>query len=142
MQFKTRMNLVLFQWWNPKVRPDNSMDEYWDEMIYKEDLELAKNSKFKSNIFELEGQWNEYKIIKQLNITLRVKNNCLKPINSDGLYFGDKVEVIPNEQNSFRIGIIFSLEYHYKEKKILYYLTDLNNKELKKRYFSEDLIKI
>ncbi|MGB4775017.1 MAG: hypothetical protein WBP45_07595 [Daejeonella sp.] len=136
------MELVIFQWWHPDVRPDHQRDAYWDDMIHKEDLRIAYDFKFPFSIFKVMGEQGSFIIIKHLNCSLRVKKECLKYIKDEGFYIGDKVELISKDcSNIVKKGIIHTLTYHYQQERLYYYLTDLDNKKLKKRYLSDDLQK-
>lgn len=137
-----KTDLVIFQWWHPSIRPDKSNDNYWDSMIHKDDLQIAYDNKFKSNIFCVTGQEKEFIVLKQGDSSLRVKNECLTHINYEGFYLGDKINVLSkNEKNIVHVGYIENLSYHFKEKRLSYFLTDLDNKKLTKRYFSDDIEK-
>lgn len=112
-------------------------------MIHKEDLQTAYDYKFKSSIFCVVGQENEFVILKQLDTSLRVKNDCLKHIAYEGFYLGDKVKVLSKDgKNTPKDGFIENLCYHFKEKRLSYFLTGLDSKKLTKRYFSDDIEKV
>ncbi|MFM9949047.1 MAG: hypothetical protein ACKV1O_13990 [Saprospiraceae bacterium] len=137
------MNLIIFQWWPPVVRPDHKMDAYWDDMIHKDDLAVVYSTKLKTNIFQLTGQEGAYFIIQQSEITLRVKSACLKNILYEGFYLGDKVQVIENNnKNTPKTGTISTLFYHFKSSRLCYHLLDEKGKRLKKQYFSDDFEKL
>lgn len=137
------IDLVIFQWWHPSIRPDKSNDIYWDSMIHKEDLQIAYDYKFKTNIFCVAGQEKGFILLKQHDISLRVKIDCLKHINYEGFYLADKVNILSkNGKNTPKVGYIENLSYHFIKKRLSYVLTDLNNKKLTKRYFSDDIKKV
>lgn len=138
-----KIELVIFQWLHPNLRPDKLNDKYWESMIHAEDLQIAYDHDFKSNIFFVTGQENEFYILNQFDTYLRVKEDCLKHINYEGFYLEDRVNVISqNEKNTPKVAYIENIFYHFKKERISYFLNELNHKKITKRYFSYDLEKI
>lgn len=135
------MKLIMFNWWHPDVRPDGTNDDYWDKMIHNNDLEKAYGVKFISNIFKEVGQEDNFVLISQLTDIIRVRRDCVENVDYEGLFFGDKVNVV-GSNNTPRQGTIYRVYYHDKNKKLWYEILDSNGRKISKRYFAADLKKI
>lgn len=140
------MKLFRLNWWPKSVRPDSSDDEFWDSMIYPEDLNIMETGVFNGNIFNLVGENEDYIQITDGTNYIRInrskKEECLASVSFEGFFFGDWVQVKSLKgKNTVRQGEIYYMFYHHKDERIVYHIRSNDGKKIKKQYYSKDLQK-
>lgn len=136
------MEYGLYNWWPKSVRPDETMDEDLDSMIHPKDIQLANEVNPIGKVFIKTGTEDNYIVIEFGEHRLRVTPDNWEPIKGDGLKVGDKVKVLSsNGKNTPKFGNIISMSWHYKNKCIVYNLSE-KGKRLKKRYGVSDIEKL
>lgn len=110
--------------------------ECGDEYIKKEYLEVIKEISLYGKVFQCVGRDGGFLTLKYGRFFFSARHDLYTPIKPLRFQIDDKVIVVTS--SAVRNGIVTDINWHYKIKEPIYYLT-INGRKIPKRYLDADL---
>lgn len=109
-------------------------NEYGEELIHPDDIgHFPPNN---TKVFHCIGVDDEYMILQSAASQFRVKPENYKILDEPKYQFNDQIET----RDQDRVGTITEIEWHYKEKQFIYYISQEGIRKTR-RYKEHELIK-